>query len=98
MQWCQLLPVWHPYSQDFLSILAFLIDLAKDFLVGLAKVATSFLLIGGEASLGDGHGVYGGKATKGKGWGVAVLRISTSDSWVLDGEAGLGGEIGVGWG
>ena len=52
----------------------------------------------GEAGLGESYGVCGGKAKEGEGWGVGVLRISTSDSWVLDGEAGLGGEIGVGWG
>lgn len=52
----------------------------------------------GEAGLGESYGVCGGKAKEGEGWGVRVLGISTLDSWVLDGDVGLGGEIGASWG
>ena len=70
------------FLSKYLFVLTFPLDSARDSWVALAKETTSFLLMGEEVGLGAGYG-----------WGVTVLRISTSNSWVLDDEAGLGGEI-----
>lgn len=47
-----------------LSILAFLLDLAKYCLVALAMAATSFLLKGGEVGLGDDCEVCDGRGPR----------------------------------